>query len=95
MDDKVLDAVMISEFPDAAWGKDYFAEAAEFLFSRGAWKSKSGKVCSPAEAISSAATATTRSICRDETKENTGAAADWFLTNTSGATPGLPNVKRN
>ena len=91
-DDNVIDAVMLSESADPWWGKDYFAEAAEFLFKAGAWKSLEGTVCSPAEAILSSGTTNTRTICRDETLTvNSGTAADWYITATSNATPGRPN----
>jgi hypothetical protein len=90
-DDRVLDAVMISEKPDLLWTKDYLAEAAEFLFNSGAWKSADGKVCAPADALVSAGTTATRTICRDETAEDTNTAADWYVAATSGATPGKPN----
>ena len=90
-DDRVLDAVMISENPDSWWSKDYFAEAADFLFQQGAWKSADGKICRPADAVISAGTTNTRTICRDETKGNTNTAADWYITATSSASPGKPN----
>jgi hypothetical protein len=97
-DDRVLSAVMMSETPDASWKKDYFAEAAEFLFKQGAWKSAGGKICAPKDAVdtSGVKTAATRSISRDETVKNTNTAADWYVTATSCATPGEPNnPKRN
>jgi hypothetical protein len=90
-DDKVLDAVMIAEKPDSLWGKDYFAKTAEFLYSKGAWRSPAGTVCSPANAVDSSKTTATQTICRDETVENTHTAADWYITAKSCATPGLPN----
>ena len=91
-DDGVVDAVMISESADPWWNKNYFAEAAEFLFSKGAWKSPDEKMCSPAAAVSSSGTTATRTICRDETLgTRSGTAADWYITATSSATPGKPN----
>jgi len=90
-DDKVLDAVMISESPDSWWKKDYFAEAADFLFKQGAWKSADGQICTPADSVPSGKATNTRTICRDETVENTGTAADWYTTDTSCSTPGKPN----
>jgi hypothetical protein len=86
-DDQVLDAVMIAETPDLSLTSTYLAEAAEFLFRQGAWKS--------AEAVDSSKTTTTQTICRDETIENTNTADNWYITVTSGATPGgLNNPKR-
>jgi hypothetical protein len=90
-DDKVLDAIMHSENPASWWTKDYLAEAAEFLFLQDAWKSADGGICGPTDAIRSAGTTNTRTICRDETLENTGTAADWYITATSSATPGNEN----
>jgi hypothetical protein len=91
-DDEVVDALMFSENADPWWNKDYFAEAAEFLHSKGAWKSPDGKVCGPPDAFRSTGTTNTRTICRDETLEmRSGSAADWYITVTSGATPGRPN----
>ena len=91
-DDRVVDAVMISENADPWWTRDYFAEAAEFLYQAGSWKSPDGKVCSPANAVQSAGTSPTRTICRDETlSETSGQAADWYITANSSATPGKPN----
>ena len=95
-DNRVLSAVMVSETPDPIWNRDYLAAAAEFLFKQGAWKSSMGGICSPADAIDSSAikTAATRSVSRDEPVENTNTAADWYVTATGGATPGLPNDPR-
>jgi len=91
-DDNVFDAVMLSEKADIWWGKDYFAEAAEFLYSAGAWKSPDNQMCDPSNAVQSAGTALTRTICRDESLvKNSSTAADWYITVSSGATPGKPN----
>ena len=93
-DDRVLTAVMISENTDPWWNKDYFAEAAAFLHKQGAWKSADGGIGGPADAVRSTGTTNTRTICRDETGENTNTAADWYITATSGATPGTTNNPR-
>jgi hypothetical protein len=91
-DDHVVDAIMISETADPWWNKDYLAEAAEFLFDENAWKNASGAICSPADAIRSAGTTLTRTICRDETvTAKSGTAAEWYITANSSATPGKPN----
>jgi hypothetical protein len=91
-DDRVIDSVMISEKAGAWWDKNYFAEAAELLFNAGAWESPDGKICGPADAVPSSGTTNTRTICRDETlKQSSGTAADWYITVTSGATPGKQN----
>jgi hypothetical protein len=90
-DDRVIDAVILSENPDSWWTKDYFAETAEFLFNSGAWKSPDGKVCRPQDAVISAKATATRTICRDETVEDSNTVKDWYITDTSKASPGKPN----
>jgi hypothetical protein len=91
-DDQVVSAVMFSETADPWWNKDYFADAAEFLFNAGAWKNPDGSMCGPADAVRSTTTTATRTICRDETlNTNSGTAADWYITANSSATPGTPN----
>jgi len=91
-DDRVVDAVMLSENADPWWGKGYFAEAAEFLFNAAAWKSPDNEICDPSKAVQSAHTTATQTICRDESLvKNSGTAADWYITATSNATPGKPN----
>jgi hypothetical protein len=90
-DDRVIDAVILSEKPDAWWTKDYFAEAAEFLYNSGSWKSADGGICSPQDAFISVNATNTRTICRNENKENSHTAKDWYVTVTSGATAGKPN----
>jgi hypothetical protein len=90
-DDRVFDAVMISENRDSWWQKDYLAETADFLFKQGAWKTADGKICRPADSVISSGTTNTRTICRDETAENSNTAADWYICATSSATPGEKN----
>jgi len=91
-DDRVLDAVMLSESPSASWGKTYFTEAAKFLFEHDAWKSPTGEICSPMDAVDTSGikASTAKSISRKEDAGNTHTAADWYVT-TQGVTPGLPN----
>jgi len=94
-DDNVIDAVILSENSDSWWTKDYFAETAAFLFNKEAWKSADGNICSPQDAVASAKATNTRTICRDETVEDSNSAKDWYITDTSNATVGKPNsVKR-
>jgi len=90
-DDRILSAVMISNQSGDWWGKDYLAEAAETLFANDAWKSSDGQIPGPANAVNSTGTTNTRTICRDETKANTGTKSDWYITATSSATPGKAN----
>jgi hypothetical protein len=88
-----LDAVMIAENSDSWLKKDYFVKTAEFLFEHNAWKSATGTVSGVADAVDSSGikTAITRSISRKELTENTHTAADWYVTATSGVSPGLRN----
>ncbi|MDR0463655.1 MAG: hypothetical protein LBG94_00900 [Treponema sp.] len=90
-DDRVLASVIVSNSTDAWWSKDYFAQAANFLFNQGLWKSSDGKAPGPKDAVRSAGTTNTRTICRDESAQNPNSAAAWYITVTSGATPGRPN----
>jgi len=90
-DDNVIDAVIICEKPENWWTKDYFAKAAEFLFNKDSWKSKDGDICRPSDAFISSGTTNTRTICRDESAQNTNSVQDWYITATSSATPGEKN----
>jgi hypothetical protein len=92
-DDRALDGVIISETKDSSWNKDYLATAAEFLFNQGVFKSPSGEICRPVDAVDSSVikTSFTRSISRDETADNTGSSLDWYVTATGGVTPGFAN----
>ena len=90
-DDKVLCAIMLSNNTSPWWSKDYLAETAELLYSQGKWQTVEGMVAGPVDAINSTGTTNTRTICRDESIENTNTASDWYITVTSGATPGRPN----
>ena len=81
-DDKILAAVMLRENPGSPWPKEYFPEKADYLLLNGAWIG---------EAVPSSGTTNTRTICRDETLENSKTNADWYITATSSATPGGAN----
>ena len=94
-DDRVVDAVLLSETADPWWNRDFFAEAAEFLYRAGAWKSRDGNMPGPADAVQSTGSTLTRTINRDETLANNSRTADdWYITVTNGATPGRPNNPR-
>jgi len=90
-DDKVIDALILSEKPNNWWVKEYLAKAAELLYNSGSWKTADGGICSPMDAFTSAGTTNTRTICRDENVQNTNSAKDWYITDTSCATPGRSN----
>jgi hypothetical protein len=93
-DDNVLAAILLCERSDLPWPKDYFFEAADFLFAKNAWTSSDGITYNPVDAIHSARTTNTRTICRNENVPNTNSSADWYITATNGATPGGPNDPR-
>ena len=87
----VLDAVMFLAESIPLWDKTDFEKTADDLFNQGFWISPAGAVCDPADAVNSSKTTATQTICRDETAENTHTKADWYITKTSGATPGREN----
>jgi len=92
---RILDAVILNEEPDETWKKNFshFAEIIEYLHDIGAWKSMDGNLPGPLDAVdtSTIKSSATKSISRHEGKENTHTVKDWHITNTGGATPGLPN----
>jgi hypothetical protein len=95
-DDRIIDGVLFSETADVWWTKEILAKTAEFLSEQEAWVSpensgSGGNVPGPSDAVDSSKTTNTRSICRDETIPDSNSAADWYITVTSGATPGKPN----
>ena len=98
-DDRIIDAVLLSENSGAEWNakdKD-IATAAEFLGRKGAWLPLSGDrpdenwFPSPDFAIVSTGTSPTRSICRDENLPFASRAGNWYITANSSNTPGKPN----
>ena len=83
-DDRIIDGVLIIS-SDYKW-KDSAAAAAKEMEKQGAWSgSESG------DAVNTDGNTATRTICRDEIKKNVHSAADWYITVTSGATPGKAN----
>ena len=90
-EDAVLAAVMISSSADSWWSRDYHAQAATFLYSQGFWLSPEGNAGGPVNAARSSGTSNTRTICRDETKENANTASSWYVTVNSGISAGKPN----
>ena len=83
-DDRIIDGLLLVS-SDYKW-KDSAAIAAKEMEKQGAWSgSESG------DAVNADGNTATRTICRDETKKNTHSAADWYITVTSGATPGKAN----
>lgn len=89
-DNRVLDALLISETTEGSWQKNEMTSFCSFLVAQEAWRGTSEDLL-PADAVTSSYTTTTRTICRDESREDSNTAADWYITATSGATPGEPN----
>jgi hypothetical protein len=92
-DDRVIDAVMLSETDDPWWTKEHFVQAADLLYQQGAWVQGAGNIPGPSDAVISAGikTAMTRSICRDKGLPDTNSKADWYIAATSKASPGAEN----
>ena len=103
-DDRIIDAVLLSEKPDANWNNRDIAAAAEFFGSERAWLPPKGEgrdiipehwVPGPTDAVITGGTTVTRTICRDESLAHENRGGNWYITATSSATPGKPNsVKR-
>jgi hypothetical protein len=95
-DDRILDAVLLSESAAGNWANDKIAEAAKFLGKEKAWLPAGGEagegwIPGPSDALISAGTTVTRTICRDENIPPEKRAGNWYITATSSATPGKPN----
>jgi hypothetical protein len=91
-EDAILDGALLSENPDNAWAKEDLDRAAKLLAAQEAWKNAAGsRSLTPRDAIPTKGTTATRTICRDETREDTDTAADWHIVATSQASPGKPN----
>jgi hypothetical protein len=94
-DDQILDGALLSEKPDNAWAKEDLDRAAKLLAAQDAWKNNAGdRNLTPRDAVPTKGATTTRTICRDETAEDTDAAADWYIAATSQASPGKPNSNK-
>jgi hypothetical protein len=89
----ILDAVILNENPGETWSLGHFAEIAEDLYNRGAWKSADGQLPGPFDAVDTSPikSSKTKSISRYEGKENTHTANDWHITGNGEVTPGQPN----
>ena len=95
-DDRIIDAVLLSESSGSRWSSEQVAQAAEFLAREKAWLPRSTDsdenwIPSPADAVITTGTTNTRTICRDETIPPEPRAVNWYITATSSATPGEPN----
>jgi hypothetical protein len=94
-DDKIIDAILLSENSDANWKSDKIAEAASFFGKEKAWLPSNGDTAEwspgPSDAVIAAGTTNTRTICRVETPLAKPCAGNWYITANSSATPGKPN----
>jgi hypothetical protein len=93
-DDKVLDGVLLSENPDTAWAKDGLSRAAEILGSQNAWSGPAGEKLQkpgPQDAFPTKGATTTRTICREEASPDSNTLRDWYICDSSQASPGKPN----
>jgi hypothetical protein len=98
-DDTIIDGVLLSENQEPWWTKPDFAAAAELFAAQGVWfpvdesgntlVPEDGWIPAPGDAAQTTGTTSTRTVCRDETAENSTAA--WYITATSGHTPGKEN----
>jgi len=100
-DDRVIDAVLLSDSTDSKWANKDIAWAAEYLAGQKAWLPRSGSgqadgwIPGPPDAVASTGTTNTRTICRDETQSAGKRGGNWYITATSSASPGkVNNTKR-
>lgn len=75
------------------FGSKATMERADRLVELGGWQI-AGTLAAPEDAVSSAATTSTRSLNRDSSSTDTDAAADWHTVPTRGASFGAPNDDR-
>jgi hypothetical protein len=71
-DDRIIDAVLLSEDPGSAWGKAALTSAAEFIAAQRAWLPRGNDAggsytLTPCDAIITKTATATRTVCRDET----------------------------
>jgi len=94
-DNKIIDAILLSENSDANWKSDKIAEAASLFGREKAWLPSHGDTAEwspcPADAVFATGTTNTRTICRDDTLPQRPSAGKWYITANSSATPGKPN----
>ena len=98
-DDNILDALLLSQTPASDVSNRTFMAAAEFLGKRNAWlpvsgEAEAGWVPTPSDAILSAGTTATRTLNRDESLPHAPRGSNWYVTVTSGQTPGTANNTR-
>jgi hypothetical protein len=93
-DDKILDGIAFCE-DEKAWAKNKsFEKAAELLAEQKQWLSKEGisiKTPEAKDVFKSLGITLTRTLCRDETKQDSNTSADWYIAASSKNTPGKQN----
>jgi len=96
-DGRIIDAVLLSEHRETNWRNDNMAQAAAFLSKNNGWLPADGTTPnkdwspSPLDAVSTAGTTATRTINRSESIAPERRAGNWYITVTSGASPGKQN----
>jgi hypothetical protein len=83
-DDRIIDGVLLLS-SDYKW-KDSVRAAAAEMARQGAWSGSESR-----DAVNTDGNTITRTICREESRENSRSAADWYIAGTRGATPGKAN----
>jgi hypothetical protein len=89
-DDQIPDGVLLRENADTSWTKEELTEAANRVHRQGGWLPSSD----PQDAVLSKGSTVTRSISRNEAVPDRNRAEDWYITATSGATPGKRNATK-
>jgi hypothetical protein len=92
-DDNILDMVVLAVDAEK-WDK--FTKAAEPL-KRGAWRGRDGQTLqavSFADVVNSTGLTMTRTLCRNEAAADSNTAADWYVCNDKGASPGAKNSEK-
>jgi hypothetical protein len=93
-DDAILDAVMFYKSDDEWQKNKILVKTAELLAKQGAWLGKNGdltKTPGVSDAVLNAKATATRTLCRDESVPDSHSQKDWYITDTSCASPGAPN----
>ncbi len=95
-DEKILDALLLSENPGESWTKEEMKNFISFLEQKKAWKTSDVKYTplTPSSAVITNGTTVTRTICRNETIPDSDSTHDWYITATSQASPGKPNSQQ-
>lgn len=80
---EIIDALLYSDFTEAALKKEKFIETQEYLEENGEWSG---------DPVSSESVTSTRVFARYPTTEDTNSESDWITTTTKGFSFGYPNT---